>query len=122
MRFLKGDVLIYYPNVRFALLNLHSYYFEANKSADVEDVDLNKFYSLQVPCNCLACRLMQQSNEETEKNDENQDGGGNEDVGGNEDGGEIDRQGEHNEEGTIENNNEPSVNQTRSGAESQVTD
>ena len=57
MRFLKGDVLVFYLNIRFALINLIGLHFERKGSADVEDVDLNKFYSDIVPCNCRACIL-----------------------------------------------------------------
>ena len=63
MRFLKGDVLIYYLNVRFSLLNLTALHYEKKGTADVEDVDLNKFYSELVPCNCNACKLKEMAEE-----------------------------------------------------------
>ena len=49
MGFLKGEVLIYYLGIQFSLLDPHSYHFEKKKKADVEDVDLNKFYPKLVP-------------------------------------------------------------------------
>ena len=52
MRFIKGDKLVLYLNIRFALLNLEAKYYEVTGKRDVEDVDLNKFYRSMVSCTC----------------------------------------------------------------------
>ena len=43
MRFLRGESLVYYLNIRFALLNLNAKYYEVKERRDVEDADLDKF-------------------------------------------------------------------------------
>ena len=57
MRFLKGDVLVPYLNVRFALLNLNAKYYEKFGRRDLEDVDINHFYSTLGDCSCQASIL-----------------------------------------------------------------
>ena len=52
MRFIAGDKLVQYLNIRFALLNLEAKYYEVTGKRDVEDVDLNRFYGSIVPCSC----------------------------------------------------------------------
>ena len=44
-------------NVRFALLNLVSNYFETYKKKDIEDANLVLFFQSVVDCDCQACRL-----------------------------------------------------------------
>ena len=57
MRFLRGESLVCYLNIRFALLNLNAKYYELKAKRDVEDVDMNKFYAELVPCNCACTQL-----------------------------------------------------------------
>ena len=52
MRFLAGDTLVYYLNVRFALLNLQAKYSEVLNTKDLEDIDLDRFYAQRLPCHC----------------------------------------------------------------------
>lgn len=74
MRFLKGDVLVHYLNIRFALLNLNAKYYEIHGRRDIEDVDLNKFYSSLHECNCPASefqllieKVIEEENEKRER-------------------------------------------------------
>ena len=57
MRYLKGEALVVFLNVRFALLNLVSNYFETYKNKDIEDANLELFFQSVVDCDCQACRL-----------------------------------------------------------------
>ena len=57
MRFLRGNLLVYYLNVRLALLNLTTIYCERTGKSDVEDIDLNEFYANLVQCNCTVKQL-----------------------------------------------------------------
>ena len=57
MRFSRGNLLVYYLNVRFALLNLTTIYCEWTGKSDVEDIDLNEFYANLVQCNCTVTQL-----------------------------------------------------------------
>ena len=71
MRFLRGETLVHYLNIRFALLNLNAKYYEKFAKQDVEDVNLNKFYSSLVPCNCAVSQFETVlSNYENETDDE----------------------------------------------------
>ena len=68
MRYLKGRILVNYLNVRFALLNLTTKYFETFGISDVEDVDLNKFYSNRISCHCQ-CSLHDRSQQINNESD-----------------------------------------------------
>ncbi|MEM6737858.1 MAG: hypothetical protein AAF620_17500, partial [Bacteroidota bacterium] len=57
MRFLRGDTLVYYLNIRFALINLNAKYYELHSKRDVEDVNLNIFYSTLFNCDCPCSEL-----------------------------------------------------------------
>ena len=71
MRFLRGETLVHYLNIRFALLNLNAKYYEKFAKRDVEDVNLNKFYSSLVPCNCAVSQFETVlSNYENESDDD----------------------------------------------------
>jgi len=67
MRFLKGDVLEPYLNVRFALLNLNAKYYEDFGRRDLEDVDLNRFYSTLIDCSCQASVLDRKLQDQLER-------------------------------------------------------
>ena len=52
MRFLKGTLLVNYLNIRFELMNLCTKYTQDTGKTDVEDADLNNWYSDLVECSC----------------------------------------------------------------------
>ena len=60
MRFLTGKNLVYYLNIRFALLNLAAFYYEETCSRDIEDADLATFFTKRFKCSCHFCSIEQQ--------------------------------------------------------------
>jgi len=56
MRFLKGDNLIPFLRIRFALLNLAAHFRSTFNRRDVEDEDLTGFLQTLYECKCYLCR------------------------------------------------------------------
>ena len=73
MRFLAGDTLVYYLNVRFALLNLQAKYSEDFNTKDLEDIDMDRFYAELLPCHCPTTEYENIRYEETDQENDHND-------------------------------------------------
>jgi len=70
MRFLSGETLVHYLNVRLALLNLNSKYYELHQKSDMEDANLEEFYASLFQCSCKTSLFLRDSNQLLQGNQE----------------------------------------------------
>jgi len=73
MRFVAGETLVHYLNVRLALLNLNAKYYELHQKADMEDINVDEFYASLFQCSCRTSLFMRETSDIIRENQEGDD-------------------------------------------------